>query len=194
MRFDWALISWIRIVLRTQIYLTLAIMTNENGFLSPEARPQIRRLSSATASFEDLSIGPMVVVPPEQMQQPSDAHETAVAMEMAKHRLVDLNSSESGVSTPGTPPVTTTTDSYAFAFDIDGVLIRGGKVSTSRSLFFPLRLRQGALKCVSGHFQDLFHCSPSHTRRVVLTPKLTIAHPSSSRGYEGAERAERVGY
>jgi hypothetical protein len=45
-------------------------------------------------------------------------------MELARHGLEDYSSP---LSTPGTPPQTTVTDKYAFAFDIDGVLIRGGK-------------------------------------------------------------------
>lgn len=64
------------------------------------------------------------MVPPKHMMAPSDAHETAAAMEMAKH---NLGSFSSGTSTPVTPPATTVTGSYAYAFDIDGVLIRGGK-------------------------------------------------------------------
>ena len=95
---------------------------------APEAaKPLIRRLSSATAKFDDLSLGPSIVVPPEQMHLPGDAHETAAAMEMAKHRLSKLEASDGILSTPGTPPETDVTDTYAFAFDIDGVLIRGGK-------------------------------------------------------------------
>lgn len=101
-------------------------VASSNGLLSPGARPGIRRLSSATASFDDLSLGPSTVVPPEHMEGPSDAHETAAALEMAKHRLSVLDAAD-GTTTPTTPPVTTTTDSYAFAFDIDGVLIRGGR-------------------------------------------------------------------
>lgn len=101
-------------------------MTKQNNLALPKERPGIHRLSSATASFEDLSLGPMVVVPPEQMQKPSDAHETAAAMEMAKHHLFVRGSSDD-VTTPTMPAMTTTTDQYAFAFDIDGVLIRGGK-------------------------------------------------------------------
>ena len=52
-------------------------------------------------------------------------------MELARHRLAEgseLPTPEtSGPSTPedGTPK---TTDDYAFAFDIDGVLIKGGEV------------------------------------------------------------------
>lgn len=97
---------------------------NGSNPLSPGSRPAVRRLSSAMASLDDLSLGPSVVVPLQHMHQPSDAHETAAALEMAKHRL---SVAAEGTSTPGTPPETSTTDSYAFAFDIDGVLIRGGR-------------------------------------------------------------------
>jgi len=45
---------------------------------------------------------------------------------MAKAR--DELEDEFRLSTPGTPPETTVTDRYAYAFDIDGVLIRGGQV------------------------------------------------------------------
>lgn len=101
-------------------------MTLGKDQLLPQPRPAVRRLSSAIADFKDLSTGPLVVVPPNHMHTPSDAHETAVALELAKHRLKDLDSSD-GTVTPSTRPETTTTDSYAFAFDIDGVLIRGGR-------------------------------------------------------------------
>jgi hypothetical protein len=55
---------------------------------------------------------------------PSDAHEVAAAMELARHELEDYSSP---MSSPETPPETSVTDKYAFAFDIDGVLIRGGR-------------------------------------------------------------------
>lgn len=55
---------------------------------------------------------------------PSEAHEVAAAMELARHQLEEFSSP---MSTPGTPPETTVTGKYAFAFDIDGVLIRGGR-------------------------------------------------------------------
>ena len=96
--------------------------------LAPEAeKPRIHRLSSATAKFDELVLGPSVVVPPGQMHQPGDAHETAAAMELAKYKLSQLTTNERSLSIPGTPPDTDVTDTYAFAFDIDGVLIRGGK-------------------------------------------------------------------
>lgn len=69
-----------------------------------------------------------MLVPPKHLmaKTPSTAHETAAALELAKHHLDDESS---GQTTPDEPTVSsTTTDKYAFAFDIDGVLIRGGKV------------------------------------------------------------------
>lgn len=92
-----------------------------------------RRLSSMSTNRSDLFAGPAVVAPPELLDAPSDAHDTALAMEMAKHHLADLADGEettppeSGPHTPveGAQP---STDKFAFAFDIDGVLIRGGEV------------------------------------------------------------------
>ena len=104
---------------------TSSNMPHQDGLLSPGSRPAVRRLSSATTNFADLHLGPSVVVPPKHMDRPSEAHETAVALEIAKHRLAD--SSTDREVTPTMPPKTTTTDTYAFAFDIDGVLIRGGR-------------------------------------------------------------------
>ena len=89
-------------------------------------RRSVRRLSSTTASSDDLHLGPAVVVPPENMDLPGQAHETAEAMELAKHKLA-LKEMTGQVSPPVTPPETDVTHSYAFAFDIDGVLVRGGK-------------------------------------------------------------------
>jgi hypothetical protein len=85
----------------------------------------MRRLSSQEATEGRLDHrSPTVVVPPKHLMAPSDAHEVAAAMELARHELEDYSSP---LSTPGTPPQSTVTDKYAFAFDIDGVLIRGGR-------------------------------------------------------------------
>ncbi|KAL8797242.1 MAG: hypothetical protein Q9182_007226 [Xanthomendoza sp. 2 TL-2023] len=99
---------------------------SEQTLITPPVKPGIRRLSSISTTFEDLALGPSIVVPPEHMHKPSDAHETAAAMEMAKHRLKERYNQD-GEVTPSTPRETLVTDQYAFAFDIDGVLIRGGK-------------------------------------------------------------------
>ncbi|KAK3080727.1 hypothetical protein LTS18_013719 [Coniosporium uncinatum] len=92
---------------------------------SPKPPRFVRRLSSENAQRQDLIGGPTVVVPPKHLMAPSDAHEVAAAMEMAR---LELSTDRSAANTPPTPEETVVTDKYAFAFDIDGVLIRGGKV------------------------------------------------------------------
>ena len=91
-----------------------------------------RRLSSLTVARDDLYSGPAVIAPPSHVNKPSDAHETAMAMEMAKHHLAEGSeaSTPEDLSEAVTPDDSElrTTDKYAFAFDIDGVLIRGGSV------------------------------------------------------------------
>jgi len=90
----------------------------------PAKKSGIRRLSSVAARPEDVATGPVVVVPPKHLKCPGDAHETAAAKEMAK---CSLNRTSSRTSAANIPPQPTVTGTYAFAFDIDGVLIRGGK-------------------------------------------------------------------
>ncbi|KAI4138016.1 MAG: hypothetical protein L6R39_007010 [Caloplaca ligustica] len=97
--------------------------------ISPPSKPAIRRLSSMSTTFEEMALGPSVVVPPEHMTNPSHAHETAAGLEMAKHRLAEKEKrpTDGQITPPTTPPQSNFTDQFAFAFDIDGVLIRGGK-------------------------------------------------------------------
>ena len=85
--------------------------------------------STMNNSKVDLDSGPIVVVPPKRLM---DASETARSIKMAEVHLVEIPSSEEA-DICAAPPVhrpseTFITDRYAFAFDIDGVLIRGGKV------------------------------------------------------------------
>lgn len=96
------------------------------GLVVPRGqRPSLRRLSSQNVEEGNIDgRSPTVVVPPKHLMAPSDAHETAAAFELARHQLEDYSAP---MSPPTTPPETTVTDKYAFAFDIDGVLIRGGK-------------------------------------------------------------------
>lgn len=82
-----------------------------------------RRLSSTEATREAINMGPTVVVPPKHLMAPSEASEVATALEAARHHV----DAPAAPGTPPTPPETTVTDKYAFAFDIDGVLIRGGR-------------------------------------------------------------------
>ncbi|KIW58990.1 TIGR01456 family HAD hydrolase [Exophiala xenobiotica] len=105
----------------------------DNNLLSPVTtrRRATRTLSNQSATRADLFSGLAVVGPPEHLGKSSNAHETAKAMELAKHHLAeasDLTTPED--SQPTTPDESglKTTDKYAFAFDIDGVLIKGGEV------------------------------------------------------------------
>ena len=82
---------------------------------APAGRPGIRRVSSVVATHEGLISGPTVVVPPRHLMAPSNAHETAAAIELAKRHMSDVTT---GLETPTTPPATTVTDRFAFCFDI----------------------------------------------------------------------------
>jgi hypothetical protein len=109
--------------------------------LAVPARPGLRRLSSMTATERDLKEGgPVVVVPERLFHHRSKSHSGgfAASMENARNELNSINLEEEALaspslstpSTPGTPITpdeTPTTDSFAFAFDIDGVLVRGGR-------------------------------------------------------------------
>lgn len=105
---------------------------------------RVRRLSSFEASRGDLVGGPSVLVPPKHLMAKSDAYETAKSMEIAKHHLEDDISSAEATPRAASPVTGTpmyTTDKYAFAFDIDGVLVRGGK---------PIPAAVEALKVLNG--------------------------------------------
>ncbi|KAF2757631.1 HAD superfamily hydrolase-like protein [Pseudovirgaria hyperparasitica] len=103
------------------------MLTTSTAVPQTEVKP--RRLSNVdaaiiNASNQNIDQGPTVVVPPKHLMAPSNAHEVASAMETARHEIEDAISRK---STPGTPQETIVTDKFAFAFDIDGVLIRGGE-------------------------------------------------------------------
>jgi hypothetical protein len=95
-------------------------------------RRSTRRLSNQSVSRADLFEGLTVVGPKSSASRRSSAHETAAAMELARHHLAqsqnELPTPED--SAPSTPEegALQTTDKYAYAFDIDGVLIKGGEV------------------------------------------------------------------
>jgi hypothetical protein len=86
--------------------------------------------------------GPVIVVPERLFHRRANTHHGsfgsfASAMETARNELAYMNledsspsPSESSPDTLGTPVTTPdipSADSFAFAFDIDGVLIRGGR-------------------------------------------------------------------
>lgn len=93
---------------------------------------RVNRLNSLDAARADLYGGPNVVVPPKHlMAAPSKDLDCAPAMDMARHHLDDEVSSEEEslqMASPLSTPPAITSDDFALAFDIDGVLIRGGEV------------------------------------------------------------------
>jgi hypothetical protein len=91
--------------------------------IPPSGSRFMRRLSSTEATRENVSRGPTVVVPPQNLMAPSAGSEIATGFETARHRLESAATGSPVI----TPPETAVTDKYAFAFDIDGVLIRGGR-------------------------------------------------------------------
>jgi HAD superfamily hydrolase (TIGR01456 family) len=86
-----------------------------------------RQVSSKDITKEDLDnvTGPIVIVPSKHFVAPSGAFEIAASMEVARHEMDEFRSA---TSSSATLAETLVTDKFAFAFDIDGVLIRGGKV------------------------------------------------------------------
>jgi len=96
-----------------------------------------------TATKEEVGKGPVVVVPERllQVQRSQSYHGGggfAASMSSAREELNNLDLEEDALispststpmspASPKTPEDTPSADSFAFAFDIDGVLIRGGR-------------------------------------------------------------------
>ncbi|KAI9660737.1 MAG: hypothetical protein M1831_003429 [Alyxoria varia] len=85
-----------------------------------------RRLSSENLKPESIAFGTdaATVVPDSNPPTTSGAHEVAAAMEMARRHIEGLTTAK---LVPKEPDQTRIVSSYAFAFDIDGVLIKGGE-------------------------------------------------------------------
>jgi hypothetical protein len=75
------------------------------------------------AALQTLDQGPAVGIPPKRLM--ANEHEIGASFDKARREVEEDVSSRS--TSPSTPPASVVTDKYAFAFDIDGVLIRGGK-------------------------------------------------------------------
>lgn len=94
-----------------------------------------------------------MVVPPGQNNRGPDASEIAAAMELARQQLEGLTT----MHPHDQQTKTKTTDDYAFAFDIDGVLIRGGE---------PIPQAVDAMKMLNGqnnHGIKVYDCTnPVH--------------------------------
>lgn len=99
----------------------------------PRYEGRVRRLSSIDATREQMIGGPSVLVPPKHLMASSDGYETAKSMGLARNSIEESSSAEitPRAVSPGSKKASIATDRYAFAFDIDGVLIRGGKAIPS---------------------------------------------------------------
>jgi len=110
----------------------------------PADRPFLRRLSSMTTTESEVKEGGPVVIVPERLLRNNlmqNGCSFAAAIETARKELDAMNieeeegslsSASSSKSLPCSPTCLaatkiSTTDTFAFAFDIDGVLIRGGR-------------------------------------------------------------------
>jgi hypothetical protein len=116
-------------------------MAPSNSLAPPTGRPGLRRLSSMTATAREIdSGGPVVVVPERMMVHRAQSHHGgfAASIQTARNELAALNLEDETIESPSssspdepaspiTPADVPTADSFAFAFDIDGVLIRGGR-------------------------------------------------------------------
>lgn len=103
----------------------------------------MRRLSTADINRCDLYNGPITVGPPETVKKRSNATETAAELERAKLSL-DEAASDAGTGTPESEPERpdrSITGKFAIAFDIDGVLVKGGK---------PIPAALDAMKYING--------------------------------------------
>ncbi|PLN85562.1 putative phosphatase [Aspergillus taichungensis] len=92
----------------------------------------------------DLPTGPNVVVPPKDLIPPTDPEISAIEREMTKQQpQKNVSAGENPVAnvSPIEKQPVATADQFAFAFDIDGVLMRGGK---------PIPEAVDALKYING--------------------------------------------
>lgn len=100
----------------------------------------VRRMSAADAKRCDLYSGPIVLTPFENLKASSGSHETATSLEEAKLSLDETTSNKDFSEIEH--PDENTTDKFAIAFDIDGVLMKGGK---------PLPTSVDAMRYINGH-------------------------------------------
>lgn len=143
----------------------------------PENALRTRRVSSQDVTPDLLAFGgsPAVVIPASKAasraasingdDDEDDDEEFASAIAVARHELEGLEVAPRS----GAPKRTRVTDHYAFAFDIDGVLIKGGE---------PISQAVDAIKMLNGHnsqgikvYDHLLSVAQCHA---TLTPDQTL--------------------
>jgi hypothetical protein len=81
------------------------------------------------AAQADLYGGPNVAVPPKHLMASASDHIPKLSDMAQNHPQEEVSSEEdySPINTPMSDPPMVTSDDFALAFDIDGVLIKGGQ-------------------------------------------------------------------
>lgn len=109
--------------------------------MASTATSQVRRLSAADINRCDLYNGLITIGPAETLKKPSNGSETAAELERAKQSLDETASDAGTPKAEPQRPDPTITDKFAIAFDIDGVLVKGGK---------PIPASLDAMKYING--------------------------------------------
>ncbi|KAI5853705.1 HAD superfamily hydrolase-like protein [Tricharina praecox] len=86
---------------------------------------RVSSVSSMVATAAKLDSGPTVVVPPASYMASTIPETMAIARAHTDHTIMDDEISSDDESST---PISTVVPTYAFAFDIDGVLLAGGEV------------------------------------------------------------------
>lgn len=85
------------------------------------------RLDSLDTTRADLYGGPNVVLPPKHFMAPDHISKPPNMTKNHPEEIVSSEDDTSPINTPMSTPPMVTSDDFALAFDIDGVLIKGGK-------------------------------------------------------------------
>lgn len=109
--------------------------------MPPESPTSPRRLDHSNLLSDAIAFGnkAATVVPPHRIEESGEDHEVASMMELARRQLEGLTTAQPSAKVPSK---TSMTDVYAFAFDIDGVLVKGGE---------PIPQAVQAMKMLNGH-------------------------------------------
>lgn len=104
-------------------------MSSTDAFESQRLRRDSSPLEADRADFKE---GSNVIAPPRYITDPSrnsvfHSNNTMVTDPVTSDTSSSYEGDSSQVTTPLTTPTTVTSSDFAFAFDIDGVLVRGGQ-------------------------------------------------------------------
>jgi hypothetical protein len=108
------------VIIRPKAAITVIVPARPTPFMANTFGLQRVRLDMDTARAD--IYGPNLIVPKDFVPSTSDH---IFESDMAKHEVSSTDTSP--INTPMPNPPTVTSDDFALAFDIDGVLIKGGE-------------------------------------------------------------------